>query len=117
MPDEKRPWKICRVGGRVFEIYREYDDLVGHEVGIYPDFRENPEYTGEGRPFATATDDGCPHGRPQNGESARPGNYSTYGDCGGCAFFHREETRWDIIGVCMCEARRGQNPPETRRTK
>ena len=100
-------------GEEVFrKIYREYDDLVGHEVGIYPDFTEHPEYTDEGRPFATATDEGCPHGMPQNPKNAPPGEYSSYGDCGGCAFFHREETPWDIIGVCMCEARRRrQNPP------
>ena len=105
-PEQKRPWKICRVGGRSFEIYREYDELVGYDVGIYPDFRENPEYTDEGRPFATATDEACPHGRPGKPEEAEPGAYCEYGDCGGCAFFRRDETPWDIIGVCMCDARR-----------
>ena len=94
------------MGGREFKIYREYDDLVGHDVGLYPDFREHPEYTAEGRPFATSTDEGCPHGKPKKPESAEPGEYGTYGDCGGCVYFHREETPWDIIGVCLCNARR-----------
>ncbi len=105
-PEQKRPWKICRVGGRVFEIYREYDDFVGHDVGLYPDFRESPVFTDEGRPFATATDEGCAFGKPKNPAGAQADDYQTYGDCGGCAYFHREETPWDIIGVCMCGARR-----------
>lgn len=92
----------------MFEIYREYDALLGHEVGIYPDFKEHPEYTEEGRPFATSADEACPCGVPKNPESAKHGDYSTYGDCGGCVFFHRDGLPWDIIGVCMCEARRRQ---------
>ena len=109
-PEKKLPWKICRAGGREFEIYRKYDDFVGYEIGIYPDFRKHPEYTAEGRPFATAADDACLHGKPRAPEDdAADGSrdrYSSYGDCGGCAYFYREETPWDIIGVCMCEALR-----------
>lgn len=107
--ERKRPWKICRVAGRTFEIHQEYDALVGHDVGVYPDFQERPEYTDNGRPFATATDEACAHSVPRDPDSSETEDYSTYGDCGGCIFFHREETPWDIIGVCMCDARRQQD--------
>ncbi|NLW79264.1 MAG: hypothetical protein GXY32_07645 [Ruminococcaceae bacterium] len=105
MPIPKKPVKLCRAGGRVFEVYRKYDALVEHEVDVYPDFEAKPEYTAEGRPFRTAADTGCPHGRPQSPQGAPPGGYEAYGDCGGCIYFHREAP-YAIIGVCGCEAMR-----------
>jgi len=103
---EKQPDMICRAGGREFRLFREYDELTENEVLIYPDFKETPEYTDEGRAFRTAGDGGCACGEPQNPGDREDGGYDAYGECGGCTFFHREETPWDVIGVCMCESLR-----------
>lgn len=92
---QKQPWKILRVGGREFRIYREYDELVEHDVGIYPDFEANPEYTAEGRPFVTALQESCPHG--YSGDERDPDPQ----DCSGCVWFYMESPT-DAIGVCMC---------------
>ena len=105
-PEDKRLWKIWRINNREFKIYREYDALLDRDIGIYPDFKEHPQYTNEGRPFAASTDDGCSHGKPKSPENTREGDYSIYGDCGDCDFFYREAEPWDIIGICMCEKNR-----------
>lgn len=102
-PAKKDPYKIVRAGGREFRLHREYDEDTGQDVLVYPDFVEAPAFTGEGRPFRTAADEGCVYGKPQNPDDAPPGGYATYGDCGGCAYFYREEP-YAIIGVCMNDA-------------
>ena len=66
-----------RAGGREFRLYMEYDDLVEHDVLLYPDFEEHLEHTDEGRPFRTAVNKGCPHYKPE-----APGQPDS-GDCGG----------------------------------
>jgi len=96
MPEQKRPWKICRAGGREFLIYAEYDDEVKGNYPVYPDFAERPEYTDEGAPFTTAEHEGCPHYRSDIPEDPKTD------DCGGCFWFRRDETPFDIIGVCTC---------------
>ena len=106
MEKQDGSYKICRAGGREFKIYLLYDCFLEREVGVYPDFKKNPEYTDDGRPFSSATDEACLHGRLKNQQSTSPGDFSACGDCGGCGFFHRDETPWDIIGVCMCEMNR-----------
>ena len=93
-------YKKYVIGGRKFIIYQEYDEELKESYPVYPDFEEHPEYTDEGRPFATAEQDGCPHCKPKT-----QGN-PTHGDCGGCDWFHREETPYDVVGVCMCDARK-----------
>ena len=98
MPEQKQPDKIVRVGGREFRIFREYDDLVEHDVLVYPDFEESPEYTGEGRPFCLAVQESCEYGR-YSGDPDDPDP----GDCGCCVWFHREEP-FAAIGVCMCDS-------------
>jgi len=100
MPEQKQPWKICRVAGREFRIHEEYDEEVGARYPVYPDFAECPEYTSDGRPFTTAEHEGCPHYKTLNPNSPETD------DCGGCRCFCRDETPYDIIGVCMCEAMR-----------
>lgn len=93
----KHPYKVFRAGGREFAIYLGYDKELKESYPVYPDFEENPEYTAEGRPFATAGQESCPCCKPK-----APGN-PLPGDCGGCGLFYREETPYDPIGVCMCD--------------
>lgn len=97
MPEQK-PYKIYRAGGRCFPIYREYDEQLQESYPVYPDFEKNPAYTDDGRPFKTAEQESCPHRKP-----GVPGKPSP-ADCGGCGWFHREETPCDPIGICMCDA-------------
>ena len=107
--ERNQPYKVYRVGGRSFPVYLEYDEQMRESYPAYPDFEERPEYTDEGRPFATSAQESCPYYRPR-----APEQPST-GDCGGCAWFHREETPYDPIGVCMCEVRRRENKSEGER--
>jgi len=98
--EQKGPYKVYRAGGREFPVYLEYDEQLDESYPAYPDFEECPEYTGEGRPFATAGQESCPHCKPDGPGKPLPS------DCGGCGWFYREETPYDPIGVCMCDARR-----------
>ncbi len=97
MQDQKQLYKVCQAGGRTFSIYLEYDEQFNESYPVYPDFGEHPEYTPEGRPFATAEQDSCSCCMPK-----APGNPMP-SDCGGCGWFHREETPYDPIGICMCD--------------
>ena len=99
-PKQKELYKVYRAGGREFPVYLEYDEQLDESYPAYPDFEERPEYTDEGRPFATAEQESCSHCKPE-----APGK-PTPGDCGGCGWFYRERTPCDPIGVCMCDARR-----------
>ncbi|MGI6317860.1 MAG: hypothetical protein ACOX1J_03885 [Dethiobacteria bacterium] len=110
-PGQKEPYKIFRVGGREFPVYLEYDEQLGKSYPAYPDFEEHPEYTGEGRPFATAEQESCPHCKPNAAGKPPPG------DCGGCGWFFREQTPYDLIGVCMCGALRRETKPENEEMK
>ena len=103
MRQQKRLYKKHVAGGREFRIYLEYDEELNESYPAYPDFEERPEYTDAGRPFATAEQESCPHGKP--GILSEPGDPMP-GDCDGCGWFHRGETPYDLIGVCMCDARR-----------
>lgn len=96
--EQKQPYKIFRVGGRRFEIFCEYDSTTGESCPVFPDFEEHPEYTAEGRPFTTADRDDCPYCKSKTPGEEPPG------DCGGCAWFNREESPQDVIGVCMCDS-------------
>jgi len=98
-PEPKEPYKVFRVGGRSFPVYLEYDKRLDESYPAYPNFEEHPEYTNEGRPFATAEQESCPHCKPN-----APGK-SPPGDCDGCGWFYREQTPYDPIGVCICTAR------------
>lgn len=102
-PEKKHMYKTYRVGGRSFPVYLEYDQQMQESYPVYPDFEKQPEYTVGGRPFKTAEQESCPHGKPN--ASGKP----TPGDCGGCGWFYREETPYDPIGICMCDAQRREN--------
>ena len=96
----KRLYKVFRAGGHTFPVYFEYDERLGESYPAYPDFQERPEYTEEGRPFATAEQESCPHCKPNVPGQSPPC------DCGGCGWFYRGQTPYDPIGICMCDARR-----------
>jgi hypothetical protein len=98
----KHPYRICRVGGRQFPIYLEYDEQLKQSYPAYPDFEAHPEYTDDGRPFATAEQESCPHRKTKT-----PGDPPPY-DCGGCGWFYRKEI-YELIGICMCDERRYEN--------
>ena len=110
-PEQREPYRVYRVGGREFPVYLEYDQRLGESYPAYPDFEAGPEYTGEGRPFATAEQESCPHVKPKTEGEPPPG------DCGGCTFFYREQTSYDPIGVCMCGVRRHETELEKEETK
>ncbi|MEM5770448.1 MAG: hypothetical protein AAGU32_19505 [Bacillota bacterium] len=97
---KKHAYKVCRVGKRQFPICFEYDQQLNESYPVYPDFEQHPEYTDDGRPFATAVQESCPYCSP-----VAPGGLLP-SDCGGCGWFFREETPYDPIGVCMCDGRR-----------
>lgn len=99
-PGAKQLYKTFRAGGRSFPVYLEYDEQFDETYPAYPDFAKEPEYTDDGYPFATAAQDSCSHARPNASGEEPPG------DCGGCSWFYREQTPYDLIGVCRCEARR-----------
>ena len=107
-PHQKEPCCVFKVGGRSFHVYAEYDEL-GETYLAYPDFEETPEYTDDGRPFATASQESCLYCKPDDAGKPAPG------DCGGCGWFFREATPFDPIGICMCDALRrrdGGRPTE-----
>jgi uncharacterized protein YegJ (DUF2314 family) len=76
-PEQEKPYKLFLTGGRSFPVYLEYDKLLDESYPEYPDFIENPEYTAEGRPFATAEQESCPYCKPD-----APGKPPS-SDCGG----------------------------------
>ncbi len=100
MRSQRQLYKTYQVGGKSFPVYIEYDEKFNESYPAYPDFEQHPEYTDEGRPFATAEQESCPHCKPN-----APGK-DPLGDCGGCGWFYREQTPYDPIGICMCGARR-----------
>lgn len=100
MRKEKQLYKVYRAGGREFFVYLEYDKRHGETYPVYPDFMRCPEYTAEGRPFATSAQEACPYAKPKAPENSIPD------DCGGCGWFHRDHMPYDPIGICMCDARR-----------
>jgi len=98
--EKKQAYKIYRAGGKLFPVCLEFDEQLGESYPVYPDFEMHPEFTDNGRPFATAGQESCPHCKPKSTENPSPS------DCGCCGWFHREETPYDPIGVCMCDALR-----------
>lgn len=88
------------MGGHSFLVYREYDEQMGESYPAYPDFEASPQYTEEGRPFATAEQESCPYAQSKKPEENSPD------DCGSCSWFFREHTPYDPIGICMCDMMR-----------
>lgn len=94
---EKHLHKVYQVEDHSFPVYREYDSQMDESYPVFPDFEKCPEYTAEGRPFATAVQDSCPYAK------ARVPGEETPGDCSDCKWFFREHTPYDPIGICMNE--------------
>lgn len=107
-PEQKELYRVYRAGGHVFPVCFEYDEQLNERHPAYPDFEEHPQYTDEGRLFATAEQESCPHCKP--GIDGKP----PPGDCGGCGWFSREQTPYDIIGICMYDARRCETKQERK---
>ena len=105
MDEQKTPVTVCHVAGREFLIYREYDEQMQTHYLTYPDFFEAPVYAGDGRPFARSDYEDCAFYKAKAPDTP-------LGECGDCLFFHREETPADVIGICMCDARRNENEEE-----
>ena len=109
--EEKQPYRVYWVGGRRFPVYLEYYEQMGESYPAYPDFVEHPEYTEGGRPFAKSAQESCPHAKAKAPDKPPPS------DCGGCGWFYREQTPYDPIGICMCDARRREPESEKEEGK
>ena len=90
-------YKILHLFGKVFEIrygyYEKQGMFKGDPIPIYPDFKENPEYTPEGYPFVTQMQDICQYGNSRFKE----------GFCIDCKYFDQCD---DMIGICRCPKNR-----------
>ena len=58
-PESKRSDKIYRPGGKIFRVYREYDQQMDKSYPAYSDFEMRPECTDDGRPFTTTNQENC----------------------------------------------------------
>lgn len=96
--NKPQPYRVYHVGGRSFLVYWEIDERTGESCPNYPDFELKPEYTSEGQPFATAAQESCPYARPKAGDKMPD-------DCGDCAWFYRDNSPYEPIGICMCKKR------------
>jgi hypothetical protein len=98
LPNEPREGELHAVVetfGRTFELrygYYEACDRDGPPDVLYPNFKEEPQYTDEGCPFVTRMQDACPH---YSSKKRR----CTDSTCGECSYFHRGE---DWFGICTC---------------
>lgn len=98
---------VFRCFGRAFPVYYQYSDEDGLAIPGYPNFRKNPQYTGDGRPFVLATLEGCEYGASQTPDKK-------FNDgCGGCRYFRQElDGVYSLFGICMNERRQ---LPQTER--
>ena len=100
MPHKKKEgtlYKTLRIKEATFEIrygyYEDFERARGEPVPIYPDFKEKPQYTSDGRPFVTAMQDPC---RYFDGSDKSLG-------CFGCSYYSSAD---DLIGLCNMEHNR-----------
>ena len=88
-------YKRLQIFGRSFELrygyYEEYERGRGDPVPIYPNFKEKPEYTEDGRPFVTQMQELCEHGDSRFRD----------GCCADCRYYKDGE---DLVGICTCDA-------------
>ncbi len=101
-PKEGDIYKDVNIFGQTFRLfYGYYEDFErstdGNEpIPIYPDFINNPLYTAEGIPFATAMQNICEHyDGKKNGDS-----------CMECKHFKPCE---ELFGICKCDQRKLSN--------
>ena len=104
-------YRVLRAHGKEFAIYYGYygeEDRIHpnrEPIEVYPNFKDAPVYTKEGIPFATAMQTPCAHFRGE------PDDDNT---CYQCAYYVGCE---ELLGVCRCEARRGEASDVPRSTK
>ena len=93
-------YKVIKAYGKTFELrYGYYEEMDRYSkyndpVPIYPNFIENPVYTDEGIPFATATQDPCKH---------FDGNRDQDSTCYNCSYYNKYE---ELLGTCTCPKNR-----------
>ena len=84
-------YKSVKILGRTFELrygyYEEYERTRGEPIPIYPDFKNEPVYTEDGRPFVTQMQTLCPHGESKFAD----------GYCADCRYYLECE---EMIGIC-----------------
>lgn len=89
-------YKVITVDGVSFEIYYGFYGDVEREhwepMPVFPNFKKNAVYNGDGFAFATADQDVCEHFVPKK-------SVSNEGWCHDCNYFHLKE---EFIGVCKC---------------
>ena len=99
-------YKIITAHGKTFELrygyYEEIDRESMHPMEIYPNFLENPVYTTEGIPFATAMQKPCKHFKLKSKE-CDAGEDNT---CYHCTYYEKCE---ELLGVCRCKTRQRKN--------
>lgn len=95
IPREGDLYAVIQTHGCTFELrygYYEECDRTGPPDVIYPNFKENPQYAPDGKPFVTRMQDACPHycaRRARDPDST----------CGDCSYFRPGE---DWFGLCAC---------------
>ena len=104
-PKEGDLYKVITVHGKTFELYYGYYEDIDRRnprckpTEMYPNFKDKPQYTDKGIPFATAMQKPCEHfklgvGRIDEGED----NMCLY-----CAHYENCE---ELLGICKCPKRR-----------
>ncbi len=80
--------------GDICDVLFRYDEASGKYFGDYPDFEEQPRYTGTGKMWVTAMQTSCAYAKNKYTEEG------PCDDCGSCIYLHREQ-QGDLIGICM----------------
>ena len=94
-PREGDLYAVIQTFGSTFELrygYYESCDRDGPPDVIYPNFKEQPQYAADGKPFVTRMQDACSH------YCARHKRHPD-STCADCKYFQRGE---DWIGICKC---------------
>ena len=99
-----KPGRIIRVCGCEFHLFNYLEDGDPQEYLDLPQFYEYPEYTADGRPFASMGQEPCSFSKPRD-----PEDLNIF-ECCECKYFIQDDPP-DIIGVCMCDERRREPPP------
>lgn len=100
-------YKVIEAGGRTFELrygyYEEYEreSPLASPIPIYPDFKCEPEYTEDGKPFVTQMQELC-----EFGESA-----FSDGCCVDCKYYEHLD---ELLGICLCEKNKNKNKKEKK---
>ena len=90
-------YKTVTLHGVTFTLrygyYEAFERETGEPIPIYPNFKEKPIYTPDGRPFVTQMQELCEYGE----------SHFEDGCCADCRYYHDGE---ELIGVCECPENR-----------